>query len=163
MGYEPIALTAAPRCFRSNILKSFSRILKYKCFKMLNKSKSMKFSSSHNSQTLALLFIASARLHEIFFTLMGRKKERKKKRAVRGIEPLTSCTQNRNHTTRPNGQRNSCIIWTSWLFSANTQSRLERGERSSPGCIREPAVRNFRRRHRQHRFHREPFLASWTR
>jgi hypothetical protein len=31
----------------------------------------------------------------------------RKKRAATGIEPVTSCTRNRNHATRPSGHGNS--------------------------------------------------------
>lgn len=42
------------------------------------------------------IFPLSLSLHFSYFSV------KKEKGVVTGIEPVTSCTQNRNHTTRPN-------------------------------------------------------------
>ncbi|ORC93761.1 uncharacterized protein TM35_000016380 [Trypanosoma theileri] len=43
-------------------------------------------------------------------TSLARVGEREKTWAATGIEPVTSCTRNRNHTTRPSGRRTKCLL-----------------------------------------------------
>ena len=51
-----------------------------------------------------------------------RREQNVQKRSVPGFEPGTSCTQSRNHTTRPNGHTHSTTVHKNILnLSAHTR------------------------------------------